>query len=57
MPFKSHAQEAYLKHNEPSVYSRWKRKHGSYRGKRKYNNQQLRDRLGASPPSKYQVKQ
>lgn len=29
MPFKSYDQMAYLKHNEPKVYNRWKKKYGS----------------------------
>jgi len=28
MPFKSYEQMAYLKHNEPEIYKRWKRKYG-----------------------------
>lgn len=28
MPFKSYAQEAYLKYNVPSVYKRWKKEFG-----------------------------
>jgi hypothetical protein len=28
MPFKSYEQMAYLKHNEPVIYKRWKRKYG-----------------------------
>jgi len=29
MPFRSYEQMAYLKHNEPDVYERWKRKYGA----------------------------
>lgn len=32
MPFKSYAQTAYLKHNEPAVYRRWARKYGKPKG-------------------------
>jgi hypothetical protein len=32
MAFKSHAQAAYLKHKEPSVYDRWIRKYGKPKG-------------------------
>jgi len=28
MPFRSPKQIAYLKHNEPDVYERWKKKYG-----------------------------
>jgi len=28
MPFKSLAQKAYLKHNDPEVYRRWVKKYG-----------------------------
>lgn len=33
MPFKSHAQEAYMKHNHPEVYEKWVKKYGHYKGK------------------------
>ena len=33
MPFTSHAQESYLKRNEPEVYREWVRKYGRYKGK------------------------
>ena len=36
MPFKSHAQAAYLKHNEPNVYERWKKKYGKPKKGLKY---------------------
>lgn len=32
MPFKSHEQEAYLKHNHPDIYKRWVKKYGHYKG-------------------------
>src|ERR1041385_8422103 len=28
MPFESYAQIAYLKHNHPKIYQRWKKKYG-----------------------------
>lgn len=28
MPVKSYAQAAWLKHNRPDIYSRWKKKYG-----------------------------
>ena len=36
MPFESFAQEAYLKHNHPSIYKRWMGEHGHYKGKKKH---------------------
>ena len=39
MPFKSYAQEAYLKHNHPEIYKRWIKKYGSYKGKKKHINE------------------
>lgn len=33
MPFKSHAQETYLRENEPATYRKWVRKYGHYKGK------------------------
>lgn len=34
MPFKSHAQEAFLKHKHPTIYRRWLGEHGHYKGKK-----------------------
>lgn len=33
MPFKSHAQESFLKHRHPAIYRRWLGEHGHYNGK------------------------
>ena len=42
MPFQSHAQEAYLKHREPSTYEKWVRKYGHYKGKKYKKDSPLR---------------
>jgi hypothetical protein len=34
MPFKSHAQESFLKHHHPAIYKRWLGEHGHYKGKK-----------------------
>jgi hypothetical protein len=34
MPFKSHAQESFLKHRHPAIYKRWLGEHGHYKGKK-----------------------
>ena len=36
MPFKSFAQEAYLKHKHPEIYKQWVSKYGNYEGKKLY---------------------
>lgn len=35
MPFKSHEQEAWMKHNKPELYRKWLREHGHFKGKPK----------------------
>lgn len=36
MPFKSKAQEAYMRINHPKIYKDWVEKYGHYKGKRKH---------------------
>ena len=32
MPFKSYAQESFLKHQKPAIYKRWLREYGKMSG-------------------------
>jgi hypothetical protein len=36
MPFKSFAQESFLKHRHPGIYRRWLNHYGHYKGKKKH---------------------